>query len=442
MNRARKLAVALLSAAALVAAAPSTALAAGPPAHGRGVGHNPVGGVQTGHYPDVFSAAGYSKRAVAARIEATWQQLFHGDPGTAPTHADGQSIYYQLSPDLAYVEDIGNQDVRSEGMGYAMMIAVQLGHKQEFDSLWNFAKTKMQLQSGGEQYYFAWHTDTTGKVLSTGVAPDGDQWMAAALASASGRWGDGQGTYDYGQQAEQILHAMWHASDNGGVNMFDSASHLPTFSPPFAVGYSDPSYALPAFYRIFASADPTDKALWDQAYAAGEKMLEDAPDEQTGLAPCYANFDGTPYMRPGETAGDNAYDHNFQEDAWRVIANANVDASWFGTKSWQTKYSDTLERFFQAQGVTTYVSRYHLDGTPLSTGQNTYEPAHAQGLVAMNSTSAISANDHGRKGFVRDLWNTPVPSGQARYYDGMLYMLGFLYDSGQFKDWATQSHHH
>jgi oligosaccharide reducing-end xylanase len=438
VNRTRKLTVALLSAAALAAVTPSAALAAVPPGHGMPA---PAPAAPKGKLPDVFARAGHPARAVDAKIQAAWQQLFHGDPGTAPTRADGQSIYYQMSPDMAYVEDIGNQDVRSEGMGYAMMIAVQLGHRHEFDSLWNFAQTNMQIKSGGEKYYFAWHTDTTGRIIDSGVAPDGDQWMAAALAEASARWHDGAGTYDYGRQAEQILHAMWHASDSGGVNMFDAASHLPTFSPPGAVGFSDPSYALPAFYRVFAKADPSDKALWDKAYTAGEKLLQDAPNASTGLSPCYANFDGTPFMWPGETADDNAYSHNFQEDAWRVIANANVDAAWNGVKPWQTEFSNRLQTFFTGQGVTTYVSRYHLDGTPLPSGQNTYEPAHAQGLVAMNSTSAISATGPGSRAFVEDMWNTATPSGQARYYDGMLYMLGLLYDSGRFRDFTPPGVH-
>ncbi|WP_157856200.1 glycosyl hydrolase family 8 [Actinacidiphila yeochonensis] len=452
MTRARRLTVALLSAAALVAAVPTTALAAGRPGADGPGGHSSPGGHSPSiqrpdgprdPLPDVFARAGYSSKAVDGKIQAAWQQLFHGDPGTAPTHGDGQSIYYQLTPDTAYVEDIGNQDVRTEGMGYAMMIAVQLGHKHEFDSLWNFARTNMQIRSGGEKYYFAWHTDTTGKVIDTGVAPDGDQWIAAALAEASGRWGNGTGAQSYGRQSEQILHAMWHASDNGGVNMFDQASDLPTFSPPGAVGFTDPSYSLPAFYRVFAKADPADSSLWNKAYTAGEQLLRKAADPRTGLAPCYANFDGTPFMWPFETADDNAYDHNFQEDAWRAVANANVDAAWDGVQPWETEYSNTLEKFFEGQGVSTYVSRYHLDGTPLSTGQNTYEPAHAQGLVAMNSASAISATDPGRTAFVRDMWNTAVPSGQARYYDGMLYMLGLLYDSGQFRDWThTAPRHH
>jgi oligosaccharide reducing-end xylanase len=433
MRKTAKLSVVILSAAALVSSVSATASAAP---------HNPPGSLHAGPYLDAFARAGYTKKQVDAKIEATWQQLFHGSPGTDSDRYDGQTLYYRLAPDLAYVEDIGNQDVRTEGMGYAMMIAVQLGHRQEFDALWNFAKTKMQLQSGPEQYYFAWHTDTTGKIIDTGVAPDGDQWIAAALDFASGRWGDRTGTYDYGQQAKQILHAMWHESDHGGVDMFDRKSFLPTFSPPGAVGFTDPSYSLTGFYKVFAEADPADRDLWDKAYTAGENLLRNAANPATGLAPDYANFDGTPYLRPNETATDNAYDHNFQEDAWRAIANVNVDASWYGVKPWETRYSDTLERFFRGQGVSTYVSRYHLDGTPLTAGQNTYEPAHAEGLVAMNSTSAISAADPAKNAFVRDFWTTPIPTGRARYYDGMLYQLGLLYDSGRFRIWAPHGNRH
>jgi len=448
MHKSVRSSLALLASAALVGSGVGAAQARpphDPPSHGQPAhgpsSHGPAGGAVTGRYPDVFAQAGYSERAVDARIRQAWKQLFHGAPGTLPDRSDGQSVYYELGDDMAYVEDIGNQDVRSEGMGYAMMIAVQLGHKSEFDKLWTFAKTKMQVTSGITKDFFAWHTDTTGKVIDPGIAPDGDQWIAAALVFASGRWGDGHGIRDYGAEATQILHAMWHQADDGGINMFDAATYLPTFSPPGAVGFTDPSYALPAFYKAFADFDRADATQWTKAAAAGEKLLQTAYDPSTGLTTCYTNFDGTPYWWPWEKQGDDTYSQTFQEDAWRAIANANVDAAWYGTKPWQTSYSNTLQAFFQKQGVSTYVSRYEKDGTPLPVGQNTYEPAHAEGLVAMNSTTALSATARGSKDFVRDLWATAIPSGKARYFDGLLYMLGLLYDSGTFQNWAPGAPH-
>jgi oligosaccharide reducing-end xylanase len=433
-----RLGIALLSAAAVLTTTAQAQAGQASSAASEGSGRNAQ--AQGGHYANLFEQAGYSHHSVKRKIEAAWQQLFHGDPGTAPDFYDGQSIYYQSTPDMAYVTDVANHDVRTEGMGYAMMIAVQLGKKHEFDSLWNFAKTNMQMKNGPTKDFFAWHTHTDGTVIDTGIAPDGDQWIAAALAFAAGRWGNGSGIYAYGPEATQILHAMWHNADNGGVNMFDSQAYLPTFSPPGVNDWSDASYALPAFYRVFAKADRSDAALWGKAVAAGEQMLQKAHNPQTGLSPCYSNFDGTPHLAFWEPpTNTEAYSVTFQEDAWRVIANANIDASWWGTKPWQTAFSNTLESFFATQGVSTYVSRYQLDGTPLQGGQNTYEPSHAEGLVAMNSSSAITATHGARLDFVRDFWTTPVPSGRARYYDGMLYLLGLLYDSGNFRMWGPVS---
>src|SRR5437762_1630726 len=83
-------------------------------------------------FPNLFAEAGHSPSEIDSKISGAWQQLFSGDPGTG-NRFNGQAVYYKLSSNMAYVEDIANQDVRTEGMGYAMMISVQLNHKTEFD---------------------------------------------------------------------------------------------------------------------------------------------------------------------------------------------------------------------------------------------------------------------------------------------------------------------
>ena len=56
-----------------------------------------------------------------------------------------QTVVYSVGQNangpLAYLSDINNKDVRSEGMSYGMMIAVQMDKKAEFDALWNWSKT-------------------------------------------------------------------------------------------------------------------------------------------------------------------------------------------------------------------------------------------------------------------------------------------------------------
>jgi oligosaccharide reducing-end xylanase len=37
--------------------------------------------------------------------------------------------------------------------------------------------------------------------------------------------------------------------------------------------------------------------------------------------------------------------------------------------------------------------------------------------------------------FVQKLWDMSTPTGQYRYYDGMLYLLSYLHASGRFHLW-------
>jgi oligosaccharide reducing-end xylanase len=53
----------------------------------------------------------------------------------------------------------------------------------------------------------------------------------------------------------------------------------------------------------------------------------------------------------------------------------------------------------------------------------------------MNATASLAAAHPRANQFVEALWNTPVPSGPHRYYDGMLYLLAMLHCSGEFRIW-------
>ena len=115
----------------------------------------------TGEYPNVLGEWGLSDDEIQARIDETWNQLFYGDDET-------ERVYYPVGDDMAYILDVNNNDVRSEGMSYGMMVAVQLDKQEEFDRLWKWAKSHMQQSNG----YFAWHATTSGQLLSMGIAPD------------------------------------------------------------------------------------------------------------------------------------------------------------------------------------------------------------------------------------------------------------------------------
>jgi oligosaccharide reducing-end xylanase len=394
------------------------------------------GAFTTGQYRNLFVEAGYSSGEVTERVNAIFNQLFHGDPNS-------QAVYFTAGANangpLAYIHDIGNNDVRSEGMSYGMMIAVQLDKKAEFDALWNWARTYMYNASPTHpaKGFFAWSVRTDGVPNDEMPAPDGEEYFATALYFASGRWGNGEGIYNYQAQADQLLADMKNRADitgptrNGtktGGNLFDAQWRMVRFTPDINNrNHTDPSYHLPAFYELWALWGPRpDRPFWAQAAAASREFFQKTTHPATGLAPEYANFDGTPWAAPWRSGSVD-----FRFDAWRTAMNWSVDWAWWTKDPREQQLSDRLQAFFQSQGMSTYVNQYSLDGQRLGAD-------HSTGLVAMNAVASLAATDSRSREFVLALWNTPVPTGTWRYYDGMLYLMAWLHSSGQFRIWPPK----
>jgi oligosaccharide reducing-end xylanase len=289
--------------------------------------------------------------------------------------------------------------------------------------------------------YFAWHCTRDGDKLDANPASDGEEWFAMALLFASARWGDREGIFDYRAQAQEILDVMLHKEDRGsdvGTNMFNLENKQVVFVPMvgYVSSFTDPSYHLPAYYELWARWAESDNEFWSEAAQVSREFFKKAAHAETGLMPDYANFDGTPY---------GTDDHkDFRFDAWRTLSNVAVDYAWFaadpstrpggqsGQVPWQVEQSNRVLSFLASQGIDSYPNQFALDGTPLSSD-------HSTGLVSMAAVAALAADRKTGAPFVQALWDTPTPSGKWRYYDGMLYMLGMLHVSGNFKIYIPRS---
>jgi oligosaccharide reducing-end xylanase len=374
----------------------------------------------SGIYPDLFTQLlGKSKDEVKAKIDNAFNQLFYGNDSS-------QRVYYPVEPDMAYIKDINNNDVRSEGMSYGMMIALQLNKKDEFDRLWKWAKTFMQNKTGPRTNYFAWHNRTNGEVIDSNSASDGEEWFVMGLFFASARWGNGEGIFNYKVEAQKILDAMLNKADSSDsphviTNMFSKKEKQVVFVPiGNADDFTDPSYHLPHFYELWGRWADKDNKFWCEAASVSRSFLKKTVNPETGLAPDYAKFDGTPYN------WFNRGNNDFRFDAWRVAMNIAIDYEWFAKEKWEVTQSDKLLNFFYSQGVSRYGNQYLLNGKEL--GED-----HSTGLVAMNAVAALAATFDKRNEFVQQLWDVEIPNGLYRYYDGMLYMLGLLQVSGNFR---------
>lgn len=370
---------------------------------------------------------GKSETEVGAKLDAAWQQLFYGDD-------KNQRVYFPVGDDLAYIADIGSNDVRSEGMSYGMMIAVQLNHRAEFDRLWKWANKYMRHDSGPRRGYFAWQCKYDGTQLDPGSASDGEEWFAMALFFAAHRWDDsaeGKGIFNYGAEAQALLEAMRRNDRGGGITaIFDLTQKQVVFAPSAGAStFTDPSYHLPAFYILWARWDrsPEGREFWANAAITSRAFFARAANPANGLMPEYAHFDGSPFADKNFGAGKN----DFRYDAWRTLANVALDHAWFAADPWQGEQSNRILRFLAAQSPI-IPDQFTLEGKALSTDESI-------GLIAMAAVAGLAADPTAARPFVQKLWDAPIPSGRWRYYNGLLYTLGLLEAGGHFKIYSPHT---
>ena len=376
----------------------------------------PESGPQSGN---TFQALlGKSEGEVQAKIDTAWNHLFYGDD-------ENERIYYEVGDDMAYVMDIANNDIRSEGISYGMMIAVQMNRQKEFNRIWKWAKTYMYQTEGPYAGYFSWHNRPDGTPIDLNPASDGEIWITTALFFAAHRWGNGDGIYNYEAEANTILHTMLHKDEDNTIatTTFDPKTKYVVFVAMKGrySEFSDPSYDVPHYYNLWAKWAEKDNTFWREATEAGRSYFKKAEHPETGLMPDYAEFDGTPVRNAGS---DHEY---FAYDAWRTTMNIAVDYAWNKADPWQVEHINRVLDFFYSKGIDDYKAVYTLDGEPLVEHRS-------MGLIAVNGVGAALAStfEH-RTEFVQALWNLEPPAGQYRYYDGLLYMMSLLMAGGKFQ---------
>jgi oligosaccharide reducing-end xylanase len=284
-------------------------------------------------------------------------------------------------------------------MSYGMIIAVEMDMKTEFDKLWKFATARMRQSSG----LFAWQLNTSGGIISSGDAPDGDEYFAMALLLAARRWGDGTGT-NYTSDAKAAMNAMATKGD------FSSNPAVVRFGPNNPS--TDASYVLPLFYSEWACFDSANATLWQNATTYARTFFQQATNATTGIAPDREGLDGSPMG-------------NYGSDAIRVPMNIMMDFNLNNADPWQVTYAARMAAFWTKEGLSSYGEGYTPSGSKLSSG-------HGSGATGVNAMLAFALPPADAKPFVQAAWNATAPTGQFRYYEGCLYMLSLLHMSGKF----------
>ena len=371
------------------------------------------GAWETKQYPNVFSRIGIDDESAKKRVEECFNTIFF-DPENG--------FYHDVDADSGCMEDTGNIDARTEGMSYGMMMAVQMNRKDLFDKLWCFSRRYMYHEDGKYQGYFAWSVQLDGKHNAEGPAPDGEEYFAMALFMAAARWGNGEGIYNYSEEARAILRHCVHQHElvEDGQPMWEASNHYIKFVPE--TPFSDPSYHMPHFYQLFAKvADEADREFWTEAAKASREYIILSAHPVTGMSPEYAEYDGTPrlmFRKP----------YAYYSDAYRVAMNIALDTLWFGRNAEMCDVNTRLQNFFCEKEPEGNYKAYDLDGTPHD------EPAmHPVAITAVLGAASISSESRYADECLRRFWETPLRTGKRRYYDNCLYFFCMMMLSGQYR---------
>ena len=374
---------------------------------------NYSGAYYTGNYESPFKTVlGKTDEEIQAKMDQLWDHYFKGD--------NNSKVYYDKGNE-AYILDVNNRDVRSEGMSYGMMIAVQTNHKEEFDKLWNWAKNHMWHKSGGWDGYFAWQRNESGSGGDDNCAPDGEMYFMMSLLFAANRWNDSK----YMDDAQYILKKMW---DNGQHSLFNPQHYVITFQPQGNENnFSDPSYDLPAYVDLFARWSTSNQDKWSKAAKATRDHLYKSSNTKSGLFSDYNNFDGTPH---GVSYNGNA--EKYMYDAMRCAMNFGMDYYLFGADSArQEEMARRIIDFFEKDNYKH--ARFNWDGSNPQE-QYTLGETGANAVAAMALIKDSKYDDAVKKN-LKMAWDASLMTGQYRYYDGLVHYLAMLHLSGTFKIW-------
>ena len=390
------------------------------------------GAFETRQYRNLFVEMGYRPDAVEKKLQEVFNDVFRGP----------NKVYFEVGDSMGYISDIKNHDVRTEGMSYGMMIAVEMGEKDIFDRIWRWSKKYMQHQEGAREGYFAWSCKTDGTHNSEGSASDGELYYITALIFASNLWGDETGI-NYKAEARRILDCSMSKDGTGGQRpLLHPEHHLITFTPDdMGMRFTDPSYHIPSFYEVWARwADDGRSDYWKKAARLSREFLHHAIDSVTGLNPDMCQYDGSimqgPWMRRGGSS-------NFRYDSWRVPMNIALDYEWScADREWQQQYGERFQNFLYSQGIDTFVDQYRVDGT-LPEGNEILQAGgfrklrHSIGLVATSAAASVMCSHEKRREFVKALWEAkhePFDDGYFdAYYDGLLRLFAFMHLSGHYR---------
>jgi MYXO-CTERM domain-containing protein len=291
-----------------------------------------------------------------------------------------------------------NNDTRSEGIGYGMVIAAYMGDQQTFDGLWRYYQ---RTSTDGLMNWKRNGCDGGGGGGDNGSAADADIDTALALIVAERQFPGN----NYGQDATTILGTIRAQLFDGGCQ-----GVLLAGSQFGDCGCINPSYIPPGYYVAYGNVEQ--QAFWDQARGASYTYFNAVRNPQTGLVPAWSQVSGNLQLGGGcnpQVAGGGGT-NEYQADAARTPWRVATDYQWTGDPRAQD-FLQSIGGFASSQQMMRIRDRYTLAGQPANTNE-------------------LSSHELGRNTYVMGGFATAMVAGSQQQLDDFTGAWISVYKSG------------
>ncbi len=289
-----------------------------------------------------------------------------------------------------------DNDTRSEGIGYGMVIAAYMGDQQTFDGLWGYYQ---RTSTNGLMNWKRFGCDGTGGGGDNGSAADADIDAALALIVADRQFPGGP----YAQDATEILGAIRAQLFDGGCqgvllpgNQFGGCDCI------------NPSYIPPGYYAAYGNLEQ--QAFWSQARDASYTYFDAASNAQTGLVPAWSQVNGNLQIGCGPQVAGGGGTNEYQADAARTPWRVATDYQWTADPRAQS-FLQSIGAFASSQQMMRIRDRYTLAGQPAN-------------------PNALSSHELGRNTYVMGGFATAMVAGEQAQLDDFTGAWISVYKSG------------
>ncbi|MFA5010415.1 MAG: glycosyl hydrolase family 8 [Ignavibacteria bacterium] len=298
----------------------------------------------------------------------------------------------------------------SEGIGYGMLISVNMNDKPLFDDLLGYYNIHL-----GPNGLMNWIIDSLGNNYFglQGSATDAEEDVAYALILADRQWGSG-GSINYMQAAINVINKIYEFG-------IDTVYNLPKSGDESGGLYRvNTSYFAPAYYRAFAYY--TGNSGWDSVINGCYNYLVFINNDTTGLVPDWCLPDGNP-MPPCPPPYTCKYSYHY--DATRTPWRIGMDYLWYGDMR-ANNFCSLITSFARSVGSANILDDYALNGTPLGMyHNNAFVGPFGVGTMATDATFQNFCDSIYRE-------NATTYSTRWNYFNSSLKTLTLLVQTGNF----------